>query len=84
MVGPGYQDKPKIVPEEWHRRWDSSGCQERRWRSCGRQGLLPEKWVAVDLPATGRYLTADEIHALAFAAPHRKLAKTFTKNDPSP
>ena len=29
-----------------------------------------------------RYLTAEEMSAFAFAAPHRKLAKTFTKNNP--
>jgi len=45
------------------------------------------KWkVAVDLRATevqpvGRYLTTEEMQALAFAAPHRKLAKTLTKSD---
>ena len=30
-----------------------------KWKSCG--------------PASGRYLTAEEMQALAFAAPHRKL-----------
>jgi A/G-specific adenine glycosylase len=34
------------------------------------------KWkVAVDLRATGRYLTAEEMQAFAFAAPHRKLIR---------
>ena len=47
------------------------------------------KWkVAVDLRATeaqpgGRYLTAGQMHAFAFAAPHRKLAKTCTNTNPS-
>ncbi len=43
------------------------------------------KWkkVAVARRATGRYLTVDEMQALAFAAPHRKLAETFTKSNPS-
>lgn len=40
------------------------------------------KWKS-RVPATGRYLTAGEMKALAFAAPHRKLAETFTKNNPS-
>lgn len=46
------------------------------------------KWVAVALRATkgqpnGRYLTTEEMQSLAFAAPHRKLIQTFTKNNPS-
>ena len=36
--------------------------------------------VAVARRATGRYLTPEEIEALAFAAPHRKLAQAFTKD----
>jgi len=40
------------------------------------------KWKS-RVPATGRYLTPEQMHALAFAAPHRKLAKILTKNDPS-
>jgi A/G-specific adenine glycosylase len=44
------------------------------------------KWkVAVALRAadSGRYLTIEEMQALAFAAPHRKLAKTLSNNNPS-
>jgi len=40
------------------------------------------KWKSRAL-TTGRFLTAEEMHKLAFAAPHRKLAKTFTKANPS-
>ena len=40
------------------------------------------KWKS-RVSTAGRYLTAEEMHALAFAAPHRKLAKTLTKNNPS-
>ena len=32
---------------------------------------------------SGRYLTAEEMQELAFAAPHRKLAVKLTKSDPS-
>ena len=32
-------------------------------------------------PATGCYLTPEEMHALAFAAPHRKLIQRFTKSN---
>ncbi len=35
---------------------------------------ISAKWKSRAL-ATGRYLTADEMHALAFAAPHRKLVR---------
>jgi A/G-specific adenine glycosylase len=36
-------------------------------------------------PATGRYLTADEMRALAFAAPHRKLIRSLKpENIPEP
>jgi len=35
------------------------------------------KWKS-RAPAMGRYLTLDEMHALAFAAPHRKLAGVLT------
>ncbi len=46
------------------------------------------QWIAVDLRATeaqssGRYLTAAEMQALPFAAPHRKLAKMLAKSPPS-
>jgi len=40
------------------------------------------KWKS-RAPSTGRYLTAEEMQALAFAAPHRKLAKTLAKSSPS-
>jgi hypothetical protein len=36
------------------------------------------KWK-LRAPATGRYLTAGEMEALAFAAPHRKLARMLAK-----
>jgi len=39
-------------------------------------------WTA-DAPATGRYLNVEEMQSLAFAAPHRKLAKILTKSTPS-
>jgi len=40
------------------------------------------KWKS-RAPSIGRYLTAKEMQALAFAAPHRKFANTFAKNNPS-
>jgi A/G-specific adenine glycosylase len=40
------------------------------------------KWKS-RVPSTGRYLTPEQMHALAFAAPHRKLVKMLTKSDPS-
>jgi A/G-specific adenine glycosylase len=43
------------------------------------------KWKssAVARKMSGRWLTAEEMHGLAFAAPHRKLAGKLTKTKPS-
>jgi A/G-specific adenine glycosylase len=40
------------------------------------------KWKS-RVPPGGSYLTPEQMHALAFAAPHRKLVKKLTKSDPS-
>jgi A/G-specific adenine glycosylase len=40
------------------------------------------KWKS-RVPPVGRYLTPDQMHALAFAAPHRKLARLFAKTESS-
>jgi A/G-specific adenine glycosylase len=40
------------------------------------------KWKS-RVPSTGRYLTPEQIHSLAFAAPHRKLAAMIINSAPS-
>ena len=37
------------------------------------------KWKS-RVPAAGRYLSAQQMHGLSFAAPHRKLAKFLTES----
>jgi A/G-specific adenine glycosylase len=43
---------------------------------------ISAKWKS-RVPATGRYLTLEKMQTLAFAAPHRKIIKTLTTNNPS-
>ncbi|MCE0522381.1 MAG: A/G-specific adenine glycosylase [Methylacidiphilales bacterium] len=51
--------------------------------SKGKGSVVAVARRATEGQRAGRYLTANEMHALAFAAPHRKLAETLTLSNPS-